>query len=120
MYKRQGLDFDINDYEENWKGKIGEFVFSEGSGWMYSVNNIFPNVSFSDIYLSDGDVVRVQFLSLIHIFLISVKLRRFTLNRRGVFYFPLAGREVFLRRRLNLRRFILNKDAVSVSCLYDS
>ena len=59
--KKQGLDFDINDYEENWKGKIGEFVFSEGSGWMYSVNNIFPNVSFSDIYLSDGDVVRVQF-----------------------------------------------------------
>lgn len=53
--------FDQNDYLNNWQGYIGEFVFTNGSGWMYSVNNIFPNVGFSDTYLSDGDVVRVQY-----------------------------------------------------------
>lgn len=52
--------FDPNDYA-NWRGHLGEFVISNGSGWMYSVNNIFPNVGFADCYLSDGDVVRVQF-----------------------------------------------------------
>lgn len=40
---------------------IGEFEYTYGSGWMYSVNNVFPNVGFSDSYLCDGDVVRVQF-----------------------------------------------------------
>lgn len=53
--------FDPDDYLNNWKGYIGEFAFTNGSGWMYSVNNIFPNVGFSDTYLSDGDVVRVQY-----------------------------------------------------------
>lgn len=53
--------FDPDDYRKNWTGYLGEFVISNGSGWMYSVNNNFPNVGFSDRYLSDGDVVRVQF-----------------------------------------------------------
>ncbi len=42
----------------NW---LGEFDFTNGSGWMYCVNNIYPNVGFSDYYLSDGDVMRIQF-----------------------------------------------------------
>ena len=53
--------FDESDYEKNWTGYIGEFVYTNGAGWMYSVNNVFPNVGFADEYLSDGDVVRVQF-----------------------------------------------------------
>lgn len=53
--------FDAEDYGKNWTGYLGEFVFTNGSGWMYSVNNVFPNVGFADSYLSDGDVVRVQF-----------------------------------------------------------
>lgn len=53
--------FDEEDYEKNRAGYIGEFVYTNGSGWMYSVNNVFPNVGFADEYLSDGDVVRVQF-----------------------------------------------------------
>lgn len=40
---------------------LGEFEYTYGSGWMYSVNNVFPNVGFSDSYLCDGDVMRVQF-----------------------------------------------------------
>lgn len=53
--------FDSDDYAENWEGFLGEFVVTNGSGWMYSVNNNFPNVGFADTYLSDGDVVRVRF-----------------------------------------------------------
>lgn len=40
---------------------LGEFDFTYMSGWMYAINSVFPNVGFSDSYLSDGDVVRVQF-----------------------------------------------------------
>ena len=53
--------------EDSWTGDIqqdhalGEFDFTDKSGWMYSVNNVFPNVGFSDYYLDDGDVMRVQF-----------------------------------------------------------
>ena len=50
-----------NDYTENWQGYLGEFVISNGSGWMFSLNNRFPNVGFADTFLSDGDVVRVRF-----------------------------------------------------------
>lgn len=40
---------------------LGEFDHTSGSGWMYCVNCVFPNVGFADYYLSDGDVIRVQF-----------------------------------------------------------
>lgn len=40
---------------------LGEFDYTWMSGWMYAINSVFPNVGFSDSYLSDGDVVRVQF-----------------------------------------------------------
>ena len=53
--------FEPNDYAENWVGFLGEFALTNGSGWMYSVNNVYPNVGFADTYLSDGDVVRVRF-----------------------------------------------------------
>ncbi len=39
---------------------LGEFDYTYGSGWMYCVNSVFPNVGFSDYYLSDGDVMRVR------------------------------------------------------------
>lgn len=52
--------FDPASYDETC-GYLGEFDISNGSGWMYCVNNVFPNVGFADTYLSDGDVVRVQF-----------------------------------------------------------
>lgn len=52
--------FEPEEYAEN-DGCLGEFIITNGSGWMYCVNNNFPNVGFADTYLSDGDVVRVQF-----------------------------------------------------------
>lgn len=41
--------------------QLGEFDYTIGSGWMYAQNNVFLNVGFSDCYLSEGDVIRVQF-----------------------------------------------------------
>ena len=43
------------------EGALGEFDYTSGSGWMYCLNNIFPNVGFADSYLADEDVVRTQF-----------------------------------------------------------
>ncbi len=51
--------FDIGSL---WKvGTLGELDFTNGSGWMYSVNGVFPNFGFSDYFPQDGDVVRVVF-----------------------------------------------------------
>lgn len=52
------VDANANGY---WEGELGEFDFNSMSGWMYSVNNVFPNVGFADFYLKDKDVMRVQF-----------------------------------------------------------
>lgn len=48
-------------YDFSPENGLGEFMLSGGSGWMYAVNNVFPNVGFADYYLLDGDVMRVQF-----------------------------------------------------------
>lgn len=61
LYEDNELNFYDPDSYGDEEGYIGEFVISSGSGWMYSINNEFPNVSFSDNYLADGDVVRVQY-----------------------------------------------------------
>ena len=45
-------------YEE---GTLGEFDITWGSGWMYFVNNVAPNVGFCDYIPQDGDVMRIQF-----------------------------------------------------------
>ena len=43
------------------EGTLREFDVTWGSGWMYMVNNSFPNVPFCDYVPQDGDVMRVQF-----------------------------------------------------------
>lgn len=40
---------------------LSEFDYSEQSGWMYAVNNTFPNVGSSETFVEDGDVIRWQF-----------------------------------------------------------
>ena len=40
---------------------LGEFDITWGSGWMYAVNGVFPNVGFCDYIPQDGDVMRIQF-----------------------------------------------------------
>ncbi|GLX66343.1 S-layer homology domain-containing protein [Paenibacillus glycanilyticus] len=40
---------------------LSEFDYTQESGWMYAVNNSFPNVGSSDAYVMDGDVIRWQY-----------------------------------------------------------
>lgn len=56
--EENGMSPEYERWDENW---IGEFDYTYGSGWMYAVNNVFPNVGFADYYLGDGDVLRTQF-----------------------------------------------------------
>ncbi|WP_018758252.1 S-layer homology domain-containing protein [Paenibacillus terrigena] len=44
--------------DEEW---LGAFDYTSKSGWMYEVNNVFPNVGFSQYEPHDGDVIRTQF-----------------------------------------------------------
>lgn len=58
LVERDFSVFNPNNYDPN---SLGEFDFSNGSGWMYSVNGHYPNVGFADYYFKDGDVVRIRF-----------------------------------------------------------
>lgn len=58
LVERDLSRFEPDDYLPD---SLGEFDFSNGSGWMYSVNGNYPNVGFSDMIFKDGDVVRIRF-----------------------------------------------------------
>ncbi len=53
--------FDPDDYRLNFPGRLGEFVFTDGAGWMYQYNGAFPNAALSDFSLSDGDTLLLRF-----------------------------------------------------------
>ncbi|MFR9088164.1 MAG: bacterial Ig-like domain-containing protein [Oscillospiraceae bacterium] len=57
--KLEEKNFDIQTRTD--ETSLGEFDYTSASGWMYCLKNVFPNVGFADSYLSEGDVVRVQF-----------------------------------------------------------
>lgn len=40
---------------------LGEFAYTEKSGWMYAIDSEFPGLSMGDHILQDGEVFRVQF-----------------------------------------------------------
>ena len=42
-------------------GQLYEFDCGELSGWMYSVNGIFPDYCCSEVEVSDGDVIEWQY-----------------------------------------------------------
>lgn len=60
------IDIIENDYGEIWyddidESRLGEFDLTYMSGWMYAINDVFPNVGFSDSYPQQDDVLRTQF-----------------------------------------------------------
>ena len=60
------LENDIDEDGLMWTNiyhtdSLGEQDFTQGSGWMYCVNGVFPNYSLSECYLQDGDVLRLRF-----------------------------------------------------------
>lgn len=48
----------LNVYHEN---SLGEFDFTQGSGWMYSLNGQYIGRSMSEVFPQDGDVVRLRY-----------------------------------------------------------
>lgn len=57
-YIGKRTQLDTGDNSPDW---LGEFDYCSTSGWMYSVNNVFPNVGSADYALHQGDVMRWQF-----------------------------------------------------------
>ena len=53
--------FDPADYETNFAGYLGEFVFTNGSGWMYSLNGAFLQKDLASVTLSPGDTLTLQY-----------------------------------------------------------
>ncbi|MGN0546804.1 MAG: DUF4430 domain-containing protein [Acutalibacteraceae bacterium] len=52
-----GIEWKSQKYDDS----LGEFDYTQGSGWMYSINQSFPNHGLSDAFFKDGDVVRIRF-----------------------------------------------------------
>lgn len=49
-------------YPMRWyTNSLGEFDFCVGSGWMYSVDGVYPNYSMADCILQDGNEIRIRF-----------------------------------------------------------
>ena len=44
-----------------YKNSVGEFDYTMGSGWMYSVNGAYPGKGMSEYFLSDGDTLTLRF-----------------------------------------------------------
>ncbi len=63
ILKKNNVEIYDESILKNSEGKyeLSEFKFTHGSGWMYSVNNVYPNYGFADHYPQDGEVVRLQF-----------------------------------------------------------
>lgn len=60
------LEDALNDDGVMWTNEVsadslGEFDFTAESGWMYSVNNQYPNFGMSECYPKDGDVIRIRY-----------------------------------------------------------
>lgn len=52
-----GLEWKSQRYDDS----IGEFDYCQGSGWMYSINDSFPNFGLSDAKFKDGDTVKIRY-----------------------------------------------------------
>lgn len=56
--EENGFSVDDEPYDNE---ELGEFDYTYGSGWMYSVDGSVPNVGFADHYVQDGEVMRISF-----------------------------------------------------------
>ena len=53
--------FEENDFAENFAPYLGEFCFTNLSGWVYSLNGVHASRAMSDVAVTDGDAIRVSF-----------------------------------------------------------
>lgn len=55
-------DDGLNMTGQKNKNKISEFDYTEGSGWMYTIDgSLYPGRGLSGYYLEDGDIVTLRF-----------------------------------------------------------
>lgn len=59
MITAKDLKVNINDIKESQY--LNEFDYTTQSGWMYCVNNVYPEVGTASTKLNSGDVIRWQF-----------------------------------------------------------
>ena len=59
MITAKDLKVNINDIKE--PQYLNEFDYTTQSGWMYCVNNVYPEVGAASTKLNSGDVIRWQF-----------------------------------------------------------
>ena len=59
MITAKDLKVNINDIKESQY--LNEFDYTTQSGWMYCVNNVYPEVGAASTKLNSGDVIRWQF-----------------------------------------------------------
>lgn len=50
-----------NQLKNNSMPNLSEFSYYSTSGWMYAVNDVYPNYTMGKYELQDGDVVQIQF-----------------------------------------------------------
>ncbi|HIX28290.1 MAG TPA: DUF4430 domain-containing protein, partial [Candidatus Blautia stercoravium] len=62
--KKYAEENEIRLKEERKKDSLGEFDYSNGSGWKYTVNDDMTDKGMSQMILKDGDVVRVSFTAI--------------------------------------------------------
>ncbi len=53
--------FDETDYETNFSGYLGEFVYTNGSGWMYSLNGAYLQKDMASVSLQPGDTLTLKY-----------------------------------------------------------
>lgn len=54
----------INITNPRRRATLGEFDYTQQSGWMYTLNNDMPDVGMSDTEPKDGDVIRIRFTAM--------------------------------------------------------
>ncbi|MDO4869582.1 MAG: hypothetical protein Q4A65_04770 [Bacillota bacterium] len=60
--KEKIKDDGLNMTGQHNKNRIAEFDYTEGSGWMYTVDgSLYPGRGLSSYYLEDGDVLTLRF-----------------------------------------------------------
>lgn len=47
--------------DQHDRDSIGEFDYTRGSGWMCSINGIYPGIGLSEYYPIDGDILALRF-----------------------------------------------------------
>ncbi|MBR5409875.1 MAG: hypothetical protein IK104_04320 [Clostridia bacterium] len=57
---QNALYFEPDDYPGD-DNMLGEFTFTDGAGWMYALNGVYPAAALSSFSLADGDALALRF-----------------------------------------------------------